>query len=119
MYSIDNTIGSLKKALSNNFRVIENWFHEKLMVLNAKKCHGMCLENVSENDDFIFDGIELSNSCKGKILDVIIDNDLKFDPHVRSMCEKSSAEIRSAKQNFFIIRPWKKTCIQCSHKTSL
>ena len=63
------------------------------MVLNAKKCHGMCLENVSENDDFIFDGIELSNSCKGKILDVIIDNDLKFDPHVRSMCEKAAQKL--------------------------
>ena len=108
MYSIDNTIGSLKKALSNNFRVIENWFHEKLMVLNAKKCHGMCLEIVSENDDFIFDGIELSNSCKGKILDVIIDNDLKFDPHVRSMCEKAAQKLGVLNKISSLLDPEKK-----------
>ena len=28
LYSIDNTIESVKKALSNDFRIIQNWFHE-------------------------------------------------------------------------------------------
>ena len=39
LYSIGNTIEGVKKALSNDFRIIQNWFHENLMVLNAKKCH--------------------------------------------------------------------------------
>ena len=39
LYSIGNTIENVKKALGNDFRIIENWFHENLMVLNAKKCH--------------------------------------------------------------------------------
>ena len=38
LYSIYNTIESVKKAISNNFRIIENWFHENLMVLNAITC---------------------------------------------------------------------------------
>ena len=50
----------------------------------------MCLGIASENDDFIFDGRKLSNSCKEKIFGEIIDNDLKFDPHIRSMCEKAA-----------------------------
>ena len=37
LYSIGNTIEGIKKALSNDFRIIQNWFHENLMVLNAKK----------------------------------------------------------------------------------
>ena len=37
LYSIGNTIEGVKKALSNDFRIIQNWFHENLMVLNAKK----------------------------------------------------------------------------------
>ena len=57
LYSIDNTIERVKKALSNDFRTIENWFHENVMVLNAKKCHYMLFGNGSENDDFIFDRI--------------------------------------------------------------
>ena len=46
------------------------------MVLNAKKCHYMCFGTSSENDDFTFDGI--------------IDNELKFDPHIKSMCKKAA-----------------------------
>ena len=86
MYSIGNTAESVKKVLSNDFGIIENWFHESLMVLNAISC---VLEIGSENDDFIFDGIKLPNSCEEKILGVIIDNELKFDPHSRSMCKKA------------------------------
>ena len=48
---------------------------------------------VSENDEFIFDGRKSSNSCKEKILNVIINNDLKFDPHIRSMCEKAAEKL--------------------------
>ena len=53
----------------------------------------MCLGIASENDDFIFDGKKLSNSCKEKILGVITDNDLKFHPHIRSMCEKAAQKL--------------------------
>ena len=60
----------------------------------------MCLGVVSENDDFIFDDRKLSNSCKEKILGVIIDNDLKFDLHIRSMCEKAAQKLLD-----LIIRP--------------
>ena len=42
----------------------------------------MCFRIGSENDDFIFDGIKLSNSCEEKILGVMIDNELKFYAHV-------------------------------------
>ena len=61
--SICNTTESVTKALSNGFRIIENWFHQNLMVLNAKKCHYMCFGISTENDDFIFDRIKLPNSC--------------------------------------------------------
>ena len=89
-YSIGNTIESVQKALSSNFRVIQNWFHENLMVLNAKKCRYMLFGIGSETDDFVFNGINLSNSCEEKILSVIIDNELKFDPLTRNMCKKAA-----------------------------
>ena len=101
MYSIGNTIEGVKKALSNDFRIIQNWFHENLMVLNAKKCHYMCFGTSSENDEFTLDGIKLPNSCEEKILGVIIDKELKFDP--QEYVQKSSAKVRSAKQNIPII----------------
>ena len=48
----------------------------------------MCFGIGSKNDDFIFDGIKLPNSSEEKILGVIIDNELNFDPHIRSMYKK-------------------------------
>ena len=93
MYSIANTIENIKKALSSDFRIIQTWFHETLMAINAKECHYMCFEIGSENDGFIFDGIKLPNSCEEKILGVIIDDDLKFDPHIRSMCKKAAQKL--------------------------
>ena len=95
LYSIDNTVESLKKVLSNNSRIIQNWFHKKLMVLNGKKYHYMCLGIGTENGDFIFDGIKLPNSCEEKMLGVIIDNELKFDPHIRSrsICKKAAQKL--------------------------
>ena len=48
----------------------------------------MCFGIGSENDDFIFDGIKLPHNCEEKVLGVIIDNELKFDLHIRSMCKK-------------------------------
>ena len=95
LYSIGNTIESVKKALSSDFRIIQNWFQENLIVLNAKKCHYMCFGVGIENDDFIFDGIKLPNSFEEKMLGVIIDNELKFDPHIRSrsICKKAAQKL--------------------------
>ena len=45
----------------------------------------MCFRIGRENDDFIFNGIKSPNSFKEKILDAIIDNELKFDPYIRNI----------------------------------
>ena len=41
----------------------------------------------------ISDGIKLPNSCKEKILGVIIDNELKLHPHIRRMCKKAAQKL--------------------------
>ena len=94
LHSIGNTIESVQKALSSNFKIIQNWFHKNLMVLNARKCHYMRFGIGSEIDDFVFNGIKLPNSCEEKILGVIIDNELKFDPLTRNMCKKAAQTLR-------------------------
>ena len=108
MYSIRNTVEGVKKALSNDFRIIQNWFNENLMVLNAKKCYYVCFGTSSENDDFILDGIKLPNSSDEKILGVIIDNELKFDPRFRSMCKKAAQKLRVLNRIFSLLDPGKK-----------
>ena len=53
----------------------------------------MCRGIGSENEDFIFDEIKLPNSRNEKILGAIIDNELKFDSHIRGMCKKASHKL--------------------------
>ena len=78
------------------------------MVLNAKKCHYMCFGIGSENDDFVFDGIKLPNSCEEKILGVITDNELKFDPHIRYMCKKAAQKLGVLNRISSLLDPEKK-----------
>ena len=78
------------------------------MVLNAKKCHYIYFGILSENDDFTFDGIKLLNSCEEKILGVIIDNELKFDPCIRSMCKKTAHKLGMLNKISSLLDPEKK-----------
>ena len=53
----------------------------------------MCFGISNENDGFIFDAIKVPNSCEEKILGVIIDSELKFDPNIISKCKKAAKKL--------------------------
>ena len=53
----------------------------------------MCFGIGSENDDFVFNGIKVPNSYKEKILDIILDQELKFDPYIKSMYKKTAQKL--------------------------
>ena len=111
LHSIGNSIKSVKKALSNDFRIIQNSFHENLMVLNAKKCHYMCFGICSENNEFVFHGIKLPNICEEKILGLIINNDLKFNPHIRSVCKIAAQKLVVLKRISSLLDPQKEKLV--------
>ena len=62
------------------------------MVLNAGKCHIMCLGKYTENKTFNFKDTIMNNSNEEKILGVTIDNRLTFTSHIR-LCKKDSQKI--------------------------
>ena len=111
LHSIGNSIKSVKKALSNDFRIIQNSFHENLMVLNAKKCHYMCFGICSENNEFVFHGIKLPHICEEKILGLIINNDLKFNPHIRSVCKIAAQKLVVLKRISSLLDPEKEKLV--------
>ena len=53
------------------------------MVLNADKCHFMCLGKGAENETFIFTNFIFINSNEERILGITIDNKLTFKSHVK------------------------------------
>ena len=68
-------------------------FYENYMVLNAGKCHFMCLGKNTENETFLFHNILMENSKEQKILGVIIDNKLNFKSHISELCKKTSQKV--------------------------
>ena len=89
-YANDNTLYAsgcnleeVKEVLLNDLNKVTEWFSENCMILNAGKCHFMCLGKNIESGNFIFKDDIMNNSKKEKILNVIIDNKLTFSSHIR------------------------------------
>ena len=67
------------------------WFSNNGMKANADKCHlllstkGKITANISN--------FKITNSKKEKLLGVTIDNDLKFESHIESLCSKVSQKL--------------------------
>ena len=63
------------------------------MVLNSGKCHFMCLGKNTGNETYFVNNTEMKNSSENKILEITIDNELKFKSHVKNLCKKASQKI--------------------------
>ena len=71
-YTFGDNLKRIKDNLGNSFDTLYQWFYENymvlnvgenvIMVLNAGKCHLVCLENNTENETFLFNNILTGNS---------------------------------------------------------
>ena len=77
LYTFGDNLKKNKDNLRSSFDTVHQWFYENYMVLNAGKCHFMCLGNNAENETFLLHNILMENSKEQKILGVRIDK--KFD----------------------------------------
>ena len=93
LYTFGDNLKMIKGNLRNSFNTMDQRFYENYMVLNAGKCHFMCLGNNTENETFLFHNILMENSKEQKILGVIIDNKLNFKSHINELCKKASQKV--------------------------
>ena len=100
LYSIEDNLKEVKTILKKNFELLQGWFYENYMVLNPGKCHYLII-----NNDIINASIELGEKilyaeAEQKLLGIIIDKDLNFQSHTKSIIktanQKLSALIRVA-----------------------
>ena len=61
LYTFGDNLKMIKGNLRNSFNTMDQRFYENYMVLNAGKCHFMCLGNNTENETFLF-----NSSLNGK-----------------------------------------------------
>ena len=59
------------------------------MVLNPGKRHYFLLGNISNSYGINLNGQKLVSSSYEKLFGILIDRDLSFDKHIKSLCWKS------------------------------
>ena len=89
LYTFGDNLKKTKDNLRNSFDTVHQWFYENYMVLNAGKCHFMCLGNNTENETFLFYNILTENSKQQKIIGV----ELNFKSHISELCKKASQKV--------------------------
>ena len=92
-YADDNILyifgDNLKK---NSCDTVHQRFYENCLVLNAGKCHFMCLGNNTQNKIFVFHNIFVENSKEQKVLGVKIDNKLNLKSHISDLYKNASQQ---------------------------
>ena len=65
------------------------------MVLNPEKCHYLVLGKRSNSDTINLNGTKLASSSYEKLLGILIDRDLSFDKHIKSLCRKAGQKLNA------------------------
>ena len=71
------------------------WFENNYMKLNQDKCHFLLSGHKHE---VMFSKIENSKiweSCAQKLLEIIIDRNLKFDEYIPTQCKKAGRKLKA------------------------
>ena len=94
LFARKTDIQVINQILLSNFRAVNNWFYENLMILNPGKCHFMSIgKDTRDKDVFYYDNLTLKNSNEEEILGVIIDRKLTFHQHIKKISRKASQKL--------------------------
>ena len=85
-YVTRDNISSAVKLLEKVACAIFQWFRDNEMKANADKCH--VLLNISNGLTVKTNEVQTKNSQWEKVLGITIDNDLKFEGHIKKYAEK-------------------------------
>ena len=72
---------------------MQKWFYENHM--NRGKRHYLVLGNRSNSDTINLNGTKLASSSYEKLLGILIDRDLSFDKHIKSLCRKAGQKLNA------------------------
>ena len=93
-YAIDSEVNNLINTLVNDTSILIKWFNDNYFKMNADKCH-LLVTNHDEHLTAVIDGEIIKGSKTVKLLGINIDNELNFNIHVSSICNKVSLKLHA------------------------
>ena len=76
--------------LKKNFKLLKGWFYANHRVLNHRKCHYLIINKDIANKSIELGKKTLHAEAERKRLRIIIDNDLKFQSHTKSITKTAN-----------------------------
>ena len=95
LFSCEQTFDMVLNNLSTDFSTLKQWYFDNFLVLNPDKCYFMTLGLGKTCHDFKFENVVIKYKEQEKILGVIIDNELNFQPHIDSICKKANQKLNA------------------------
>ena len=95
LYAINHDFDLVKSKLTEDFHTFTTWFYENYMVLNEDKCYFMALGKGLENENFKFGSTNLKGMEEQKLLGLIIDRNLTFDNHIKTICKMAGQKLNA------------------------
>ena len=106
VYSCGTSISEMTKNLENDLNTLLNWFYANGMVANPDKFQFMFLGLHEKHKLRLnIEGIKISATKNVKILGIEIDNQLRFNKHVKTLCDKTNRKISAFRRlNMYLSR---------------
>ena len=106
-FVVRDNITHVIKALEKMGENLVNWFSNNKMKLNTDKCH--LLLNIQEPNILKIGDLHINNSLSEKLLGITFNFKLKFNKHIKDICQKSSQMLNALAR----VAPYLRTNKKC------
>ena len=93
LYSIEENSKDVKTIVKKNFELVQVQFYKHRIVLNPGKCHYLVRNKDTANESIKLGKKTLHAKAEQKRLGIIIDKDLKFQNHTKSIIKTANQRL--------------------------
>ena len=92
-FACENSIEEVIRTLTENTEYIIQWVKNNFLKINPDKSHVILSKNTEMVVNILSESIV--NSSSEKLLGITIDSELKFDIHLRNLCNKANQKLHA------------------------
>ena len=93
LYLVEDNLKDVKTIVKKNFKLVQAQFYKNRMALNPGKSHYLITNKDTSNESIKLGKKTLHAEAEQKLLGKIIDKDLKFQNHTKSIIKKGNQKL--------------------------